>query len=55
MPRNSVFTLTYRPQISMDVEQQNSFRKSQFRVEVLVNLKTTSCQQPLYNDVVANG
>ena len=41
LPMNSVVTLTDRPQISMDVEQQNSnnqahFRKRQFSVEVQV-------------------
>ena len=56
---NSVVTLSDRPQIPMDVEQQKtattklSFRKRQFSVEVLVNLKTTSCQPLLYYDVVS--
>ena len=41
LPMNSVVTLTDRPQISMDVEQQTatiklSFRKRQFNVEVQV-------------------
>ena len=58
LPTNSEVALTDRPQISMDVKQQTattklSFRKCQFSVDALVNLKTTSCQKLLYYDVVS--
>ena len=49
---NSVVTLTDRPQISMEVEEQSSSVLENVN-SVLVNLKTTSCQQLLNYDVVS--
>ena len=56
LPINSVITLTDCPHITRDVKQQYSQAqcwKTRVSVDALVNLKTTSCQQPLYNDVVS--
>ena len=55
---NSVVTLTDRPHITMDVKQKTvttklSVGKRPVSVDALVNLKTTSCQQLLYYDVVS--
>ena len=56
LPMNSAVTLNDCPHITRDVKQQNSQAqcwKTCVSVDALVNLKTTSCQQPLYYDVVS--
>ena len=55
---NSVVTLTDHPHITMDVSSKTtttklSVGKRRVSVDVPVNLKTTSCQQLLYYDVVS--
>ena len=54
LPRNSVVTLTDRPDITTDVFSNKAHCwKRHVGVDALVNLKTTSCQQLLYYDFVS--
>ena len=53
MPMISVVTLADRPHITMDITTKHSVGKRRVSVDALVNLKTMSCQQLLYYDVVS--
>ena len=51
---NSVVTLTDRPYMTNKTAKTKlSVGNRRFSVDALVNLKTTSCQQLLYYDVVS--
>ena len=66
LPRNSVVRLSDRPDMAMDVKQQNNNHKQcsiaqlsdgklHVNVDALANLKTTFCPQCYFSGSVPNG